>query len=352
MIFNWLYERSGEGVTSQLILRAAKNGDNQIINKFTEIDKSCDVKAIATKRLRSLIDSTDRYAVLLDEHFPEVIKKLLDLGADFNIQDQDQNQDTPLSKILAHLDPYKSKGQFYNLSEILKIIKQFVIRGADLNIKVKFINGSSTPLILASKNIGRFAIKVPMKKNLIKLIYFLIGSGADVNDKDYMGITPIFYAINSCDMGLTDDTMTILKLFLEAGAKINVEDFSHNELFLIDAAWNSVFNLINLYTLYRKNMFKKSFGKVLKTMDLLIDYGADPSKLLYETVSVLNSAVFMTKAEKVIISAEFAAFIIRHGIDIKKEFSEGKTYLTLSRYMKIKTLENLLLGAGAIDPEK
>jgi hypothetical protein len=48
----------------------------------------------------------------------------------------------------------------------------------------------------------------------------------------------------------------------------------------------------------------------------------------------------------------FAAFLIAHGVDVNKERSEDKTCLMLSRDMKMKTLENLLLGAGAIDLEK
>jgi ankyrin repeat protein len=354
---DWLYRQLGERVVVQLIIRAAKNGDNQIINRFTEIGEGEDIKAIATESLISLVDSTKENAVLIDRHFSEVIKKLLDLGADFNVQDQ--NHQTPLSKMLAHLKPTPYSRLY--ISEILETIKQFVLHGADLNVEVETKYGHSTPLVLALETFNRATTEASTRKDLMKLVQFLIGLGVDVNAQDYEGIAPI-HAVFRDDHCLnepgfenfnrsTDETITACRLLLEAGAKIDieVEDFFHRTLLPIDVAWDSLFGIAQPSKLHSHNVFKESFEKTLKAMGLLIDYGADPSELFYKAILKLYRIGLI--GEKEAVNA-LATLIIQHGVDINKEFSEGKTYLMLSRDMEMKTLENLFLGAGAIDPEK
>jgi ankyrin repeat protein len=313
---------------------AARNGDNQIINRFTQINEDDNKKEVATKRLISLVDSVTKYLKLLDRHFSEVIEKLLDLGADCNVQDQ--NHETPFSKMLAKVPLATLYDKYDTLSESVKIIKQFVLRRADLNIEVKYSSRiweyhSSTPLIMLLRSIGVCGT-ASNREDIIKLVQILIGSGVDVNAPDSSGEIPINEVLYCYGK---EERITALRLLLEAGAKGDAR--TADETVEITE------------TLYSFNNLKKYVENGLKVIGLLIDYGTDTSGLLYKTILKAKGSILVYM--KLNILTKLSAFLIRHGIDINEK-TEDKTCLMLSRDIKMKPLENLLLGAGAIDPEK
>jgi ankyrin repeat protein len=110
-------------------------------------------------------------------------------------------------------------------------------------------------------------------EDIIKLVQILIGSGVDVNAPDSLGIIPINVAIPSYS-GLEKEEITAVRLLLEAGANVDAK---------------TVDKTVALNTL--DCMFNDSQENVLKLIDLLIDYGADTSGVLYKTVLKMKANI-------------------------------------------------------------
>ena len=151
----------------------------------------------------------------------DVIKKLLEYGADVNKQDNDGdtalicafNQSYDIIEALlgagANVNIKNKKGQTIFLlacakNKSIDVLKTLIKYGADINIKDSLGN---TALFLACNN-----------KQSIEIIKLLIDNGSDINNKNSNGITPLMAAIAS------KQPTDVIKILINAGADINIKD--------------------------------------------------------------------------------------------------------------------------------
>lgn len=158
-----------------------------------------------------------KYTALFDScryNMEEKVKVLLDCGANVNICDS--NGDFPINKAV-------SNGQ-------LKLIEPLYNAGA--NIDQKDSHGM-TPLIYVSnvkassyvaKEIASTKKKV-ISEDFIQIAEKLIDMGADINAQDNLGKTALMYA---CNRG----NSRVVKKLLEAGADISIVDKHGNSAYL------------------------------------------------------------------------------------------------------------------------
>ena len=139
-------------------------------------------------QIKGIDNTTIHIAVRYNEN-PEIIKTLVELGAD--ISTEDGFGDTPLHKAAASI-------------EGPEVIKTLVELGADINAKGKI---GDTPLHKASAS----------NKNP-EVIKTLVELGADVNAKGKFGDTPLHKA------GASNENPEVIKILVELGADINVKD--------------------------------------------------------------------------------------------------------------------------------
>jgi len=118
---------------------------------------------------------------------PEIVKYLVDKGA--NVNSQDEVGSTPLH---------------YSAESSLEIVKYLVNKGAYVNAQN---NNDETPLHLA------------IEKTSLEIVKYLVDKGADVNTKNEEGLTPLHYA---CSYG----TLEIVKYLVEKkNADVNSQDY-------------------------------------------------------------------------------------------------------------------------------
>lgn len=190
------------------LYRASTNGYIEIVKLL--IDKGADIN------IKNDDDRTPLYQASIWD-YKEIAEILIDKGADINVKDK--NGETPLfgatfsckdetAKILiikgadVHCKGRSDKTPLHNACRYhhKEIVEMLIAKGADAN--VQDIYGDS-PLHEAHSN-----------KDIIELI---INKGADVNVRNKRGETPLFQAIRDKE---------IVELLINKGADINIPDYN------------------------------------------------------------------------------------------------------------------------------
>ncbi len=158
------------------------------------------------------VNSRDMYSGQTALHYaarygtPEQIKTLISLGADVTVADRYWRQ-TPLHIAAIYGTP--------------EHIEAFITSGTDVNIRNDLLR---VPLhtAISAKNIK------------IKNVETLISLGADVNARDWQGRVPLFVGADRLSReeygSTTQEFLTLVHLFLQNGADINLEDNSGSTL--------------------------------------------------------------------------------------------------------------------------
>jgi len=175
-------------------------------------------------------DGTTALIVAIDKGYTDVVKALLEFGADVNLPDKKKGY-TPLffATDFGNLDVVRillgagadanarandGHGPLSVAWDHPDIVKALLEAGADVNLKGKHDGGT--------------AIFVAAMANNLEVVNIMVEAGADVNACANKGQTPLFMAWGDPD---------ITKALLEAGADVNVQ--SHNgDTALIRAADN------------------------------------------------------------------------------------------------------------------
>ena len=205
-----------KGIDNTTIHIAVRYNENpEIIKTLVELGADINTK--------DGIGNTPLHEAIVSNKNPEIIKTLVELGAD--ISTEDGFGDTPLHKAAASI-------------EGPEVIKTLVELGADINAKGKI---GDTPLHKASasnknpeviKTLVELGADINAKKVFEytplheaarlnenpEVIKTLVELGADVNAKGKFGDTPLHKA------GASNENPEVIKILVELGADINVKD--------------------------------------------------------------------------------------------------------------------------------
>jgi ankyrin repeat protein len=254
-----------------LRLRVMKNIDIQEIKELVKQGADVDVRSNYYQR-------TFLHDACYERRNTELVKNLIDICADVNARDKDNN--TPL-----HLAIRTTK---------VEIIKLLIDKGADVNARN---NDGYTPLILAMINISR-------AWNHTEVVMALIDKGADVNSRDPYGSTPLHYAWG---MGITRiPNMLLVSTFIDKGSDVNARD-------------NNGRTLIHLSLMFdtRRNDMDYYENDMVYYVNYLIKKGADVNVKDNNEDTPLHYA-FKTKLSKI------AKLLIEAGANINAKNAYGK----------------------------
>jgi ankyrin repeat protein len=113
-----------------------------------------------------------------------------------------------------------------------KVVKQIVLLGANVNLKLKNGNTILNTILSSYRN----------SKNYLKLIEFMLKNGANANLKNNNGETALHYAISILSKQKMI-TLQIVNLFLKYGGDVNAVN-KYNSTLLHYAVSNNSFNII------------------------------------------------------------------------------------------------------------
>lgn len=165
-----------------------QNDIDKTIDQFFENDIDLNIQ-IGLKRSTLLMVAVTAKSV-------KFVKRLIDAGVDLDIQNEYGN-----TALLLSLYIYKKSNMAF--PELKIIQKELILAGANLDICNEY---EQTALILSSRILNHH--------DTTKL---LIKHGANVNARDYVGITAMYNVIKY----FTKHSFDICKLLVEHGAKIN-----------------------------------------------------------------------------------------------------------------------------------
>jgi serine/threonine protein kinase len=283
------------------------------------------------------------YVRLFYSNPKEVFDWVISTNVDINTR-SDKDESTILHSALNHVVRRDQKTE-----EKTDIAKSLIERGADINIRNKM---GQTPLYYAIRGDN-----TDIAKSLIE-------KGADINNRDQMGQTPLYYAIN-------EGNTIIVIILIEKGADINIRDsigrtpldiamlndnitsrvYLVNLLIKKDADINIVKNLIEKDAKNNDNEIPRYLFSALDSMDsnwvkFLIKKGANVN------LKDKNGDTFLDIAYnggfKDSIKNHFGykkrKFLIENGLDMKKiEDEYAQIYLSEAIYARdLKVIEFLI----------
>lgn len=275
------------GKSDTRLLEAARKGDIETVSKLLE--RGVDVDAKDVDGVTALHEATE------NEH-ADVVKVLLQAGADANIRDRNWYALTPL---------YKAVENGY-----ADITKMLLEGGADVNDR--HTEHKTTALMVAAQ------------KDIVEA---LLAKGADVNAKDAHGETALFQAARS---GHTE----AVKALLDAGADVEAKDDYHAITALFDAACNGHAEIVKALleagaAANAKDrggmtaLMSAAFGGYTETVKALLDAGVDVNTSMTDGDTALHCAAMTGQTETVRV-------LLENNADINVRNTSGETPLQMA----------------------
>lgn len=253
----------------------------------------------------------------------DAIHMLLDNGADPNIVNQNG-----ISPLLEAMRFGASKTQQLEMMQLL------LTRGADPNVRGA---GVGTPLSLA------------VRQYSLAMVKLLLDHRADPNLTDDIDATPLMRAVSRQNLG--PDTVTIVRILVDAGADVNAHDPSGNTPSSIAASTGNTAMLPLLERLGAKDahvdptnrpssLTKEVRAGHLAEVRLMLASGTDPNIADEKSWTPLHHAANSGKAE--IVEA-----LVSAGARVNVRSRKGWTPLSLAVLRRHTPIVRRLLAAGA-----
>jgi uncharacterized protein len=258
----------------------------------------------------------------------EIVKLLLNAGAKINARNIDQ--DTALSFALKYPPGMPSviilRGSLTEFKPLsvpskdpdlqLQIVELLLAAGAEINPVKKKRNVTELAYLDFKTPLGLAA-----EEGKTKIVKLLLERGANVNDRDYFGVTPLLDAI---DYGNPD----IIKLFLDAGAEVNVKPGKRPGYIPLHQAISKAGTEIGSYKYEKEKKgkepdpvhIKKLKDKWIDIVETLIKRGANLNLKDEDG----RTSVFSAVCSGLI---ELLQLVIKAGADINHKDKEGNTPL-------------------------
>lgn len=162
-----------------------------------------------------------------------------------------------------------------------ELTRMLVEAGAD--IEQVDANGI-TPLINAILNYSVVSVKRAPQSDHFKIAHYLIERGANVNAQDWYGQTPLWVAVDmrNLEMRVTDTAnfvdrdaaFALIKTLLDKGANANprIKEFPPERRFIAGTGFNGWVDMTG-----QTPFLRAAISGDLKVLRLLLEHGADPS---------------------------------------------------------------------------
>ena len=253
------------------------------------------------------------------EH-PELFIKILNLGADPNIQNR--NGYTPIARASRNGD-----------KELVQLLIQ---KGADVNIKT---NSSSTPLHHASFG------------NHIEIVQLLLQNGAKVNIKNQDAQTPLYQASLNVTKDVISLLLDVISLLLKNGADPNIANnngtlplhnvclYGNEDMAKLLLKYGANINEVNVNN--ETPLFMASLNKREHIISLLLKKGADPNIKNHMHISPLHHA------SRGADNPEIISLLLQYGANIEATTDKQETPLYWASEINRTDNISLLLQNGA-----
>jgi ankyrin repeat protein len=250
--------------------------------------------------------------LIVTQKYPELFKKILELGADINVKDKDG--ETPLYG-----------ASFYGRTEIVSLLLQ---KGADINVKDK---DGETPLYGASQDGNK------------EIVSMLLQKGADTDIADKNSRTPLYWASSR-------GHKEIVSMLLQKGADTDIADKnSRTPLY-----WASFYGRTEIVSMLLQNgadinvkdkdgqtpLYQASLDGNKEIVSMLLQKGADPNIANKNGQTPLYRA--SSSGHKEIVS-----MLLQKDADINVKDDDGQTPLYGASFYGHTEIVSLLLQNGA-----
>ena len=281
-------EKYNQEKSKELITAKTGTDAGIIIQKYHKLRELAFIDELKT-RIKHLLDHKKNInaknkdgdtplSLAVKRGYPEIVKMLLDNGADFNFKDE-------LGNTLIH------KSMFLPFEKFSPIISTLLSKGLSIDTK----NFAGNTVLYDVATLMAF-IEWQEKLN------FLITIGADLEAKNNKGETPLLYALRA------RGSYASIKNIIESGAKI-------------DARTHEGKTALHYVADYQKDL--DAFKNII---NLLIEKGLDINVPDYKGDTVLHII-----ARKLSESKEAINFLIQKGANPNIKNYDGKTPLELAR---------------------
>ena len=275
--------------------------------------------------------------IAFDKDYTEIVKLLLEKGADANAKNK--NGETLL---------HRAVGEGH-----LVVVKLLLEKGADIHAKD---SSDSTPLHM---RVGRrmresivfgaplHAVKEYKEEEYMEVVKLLLEKGANVNVQDIHGRTPLYWAAQN---GYTE----IVKLLLEKGADVNARDNDGNTP-LHWAVGACDLEIVKLLLEKGANENHQDNNSITPLHSAVKTGNIELIKLLLEKGANLeNSPITTISSSKILTNEhiEIEKLLLKKGINVYIKDNDGNTTLSLAAQQGDFESVKLLISKGAnINPK-
>lgn len=268
------------------LMRAAGEGQENIVKLL--IDNDAAVNALDENNTTPLM-----WAVGDKRDFPDVVKLLLEAGADVNCITNpgycgqtalDMAKYGKLEKSIAILKSWGGKSaQPVDEDAFIKACEE-----NDIDFVIDALK-SNRNLVNLIRHDGVSVLMIATKNGYTKMVKLFIDNGADPTYRDRIGSTALYWALDSEDFGvIKQQSFNIVALLINAGADVNAKDVE-GSFPLLKAAGKGYYNIVHLLLMNGANVNERTYspfggstaldmaemGGHKNIMNLLRAYGAE-----------------------------------------------------------------------------
>ena len=346
-----------------VLMTAARTGSTAVLELLIAHGALIDARDLAFQQTALMIAAR--------ENNPAAVDMLLRYGAEVNLH-------TRIGEMIVHLPPCKgtgcgSEGLGINRSGVPDRGERYEQRGGmtallyaarEGNVEVArtLLEAGATIEDTEANDIG--PLLMALLNNKLETASLLLEHGADVNVQDFWGRSPLFAAVDYRNLDLNssmeDDPktnyvdrepiFTMIRQLLDAGADVNVRTWEWPP----EKKWLYALNDVSWVDMTGMTPFiRAAEGGDVRTMQLLLEYGADPFITTFEGTTALMAAagvnwtVAQTYTESDANSLEAAQLCLDLGLDVNASNSMGLTALLGAANRGFNDMIRLLAANGA-----
>jgi ankyrin repeat protein len=266
----------------------AEQYENIVSESVFKSPSSSDIESRKMSHPFALIKASEKNNISL-------VKKLLDMGVDVNVKDDDGSN----ALMMASKNGYED------------VVKMLLDRGADVNVENKYGNNA----LMSASMYGN-----------TEIVKLLLDKGADVNVENKYGNNALIYASSN-------GHKEIVKMLLDKGIDVNVKNKDGDNALML-ASRNGYIDIVELL---------KQHGAIKESVNESIFKPVSPSDIESRQLKNPNAIVMAARKHDIALVKR----LIDKGVDVNTKNSHGLTPLVVSANNGFADLAAMLLDMGA-----